>query len=492
MRCRAIAAGVVAAAAAAAAAGTAAPAKAEPPPGGGDTTPPKITITVPQSPWQGWYAGPVEVQMSATDPSGVEYLHYRLSGEHTGEETSDTGSARVTISRQGVTVLTVSAIDLKGNGTSRTYNVGVDLTDPTVAFGGTATDGGPIHPGTTRTLTFTCADAPTGIAACYGRIGDQPFTSGDPVPTDALGRRVVTVTAVDQVGRWVERQFSYTVTQPSLEVTGRPVIAGDPGTVRVGDVLAASGGTFAPAATGLESRWQVGDRPPVAGQTYRVTPDDAGQRIRLLAVGTRADYAPTTAEALRAVLVTDGAFPGTGSPTASGTAREGRTLTVSSPAAITPRPASIATWWSVGTGPAFETDAPRLTLSTAHVGKRIRCVQRLSGPGYADLDVPCRFAGGATSVVVTGNAWTVRTPARLAGKAKVGKRLRARVPVLSGRADRFSYQWLRNGKAIKGATAASYRPRRGDATARISVRVTALTAYRPATVSVSPAQRVRR
>lgn len=64
-------------------------------------------------------------------------------------------------------------------------------------------------------------------------------------------------------------------------------------------------------------------------------------------------------------------------------------------------------------------------------------------------------------------------------------------PQLSGRAHRYTYQWLRNGKVIKGATAASYRVRKADRKARLSVRVTATTAHRPATVSVSAAKRVR-
>ncbi len=37
---------------------------------------------------------------------------------------------------------------------------------------------------------------------------------------------------------------------------------------------------------------------------------------------------------------------------------------------------------------------------------------------------------------------------------------------------RFSYQWLRNGKPIKGATKASYKLQRADAGKKISVRVT--------------------
>ncbi|MBU2694915.1 hypothetical protein [Pimelobacter sp. 30-1] len=494
MRCRAIAAGLIAAAAAAAAAGTAAPAKAEPPPGGEtgpDRTPPVIHIDIPGGAVDGWYREPVEVRVTATDSWGIADLEFTLTGAHTdsGAAPGSTGFRRV-IENQGVSTLNIVATDGVGNQAVREYGIGIDLSDPTVAFAGPATDGRVIRQGDSATLTFSCADVPTHVTDCYGRVGDEPFHSGEAVPTANRGPQAVTVTAVDAVGRWVERQFTYTVAEPQLKINGRPSISGNPGTVRVGDTLAATGGTFTPAATHLEYRWKVGDRAPVSGQTYVVTPDDLGKRIQLSVVGSRAEHAPTTAEATNDVPVVTGTYLVTGNPTVTGTAREGGLLRIAEPA-ITPAPRGRDNLWTIA-GAEVETDSPVLPLTSAHVGKRVSCVQRYTGPGFADLTVPCRFAGGASSVVVTGNAWTVRAPARLAGKAKVGKKLRAVAPALSGRADRYAYQWLRNGKVIKGATAAAYRPRAKDVKTRISVRVTATTAHRPATVSVSPAQRVRR
>lgn len=60
----------------------------------------------------------------------------------------------------------------------------------------------------------------------------------------------------------------------------------------------------------------------------------------------------------------------------------------------------------------------------------------------------------------------------ITGKARPGRRLTA-VPGTWTGATSYSYRWLRNGKAIRGADAASYRLTRKDARKRLSVRVTA-------------------
>lgn len=493
-RCRAVAAGVIAAAAAAAATANAAPAKAEPTGAWPDTTPPEIRIQIPDSVADGWYKNPVEVWVTASDNYGIADIDYEITGAHTESGSTDwTGFARQ-IENEGVTTLKLRATDGVGNVTTRTYGIGIDLTDPTVTFGGPAADGRVIRQGDAVTLDFTCADVPTVVVDCRGRIGDRPFATGAAVPTDTVGPVAITVTAIDLVGRWVERQFTYTVAEPPLQISSRPSITGSTGstgTVRVGDTLTATGGTFTPAATGLEYRWKVGGRDPVSGPTYVVRPDDVGLRVRLAVVGSRPGHVPTTADAADDATVALGTYRVSGPPTVTGTAREGSTLRIAAPATITPDPSFRDNLWTLG-GTVVETDSPVIELTPADVGKRISCVQAYRGTGYDRTVVPCRFAGGATSVVVTGHAWTVRSPARLAGKAKVGKKLRAVAPALSGRADRYGYQWLRNGKVIKGATAAAYRPRAKDVKARISVRVTATTAHRPATVSVSPAQRIRR
>lgn len=477
-------------------AATAGPVVADPPPGGGETTPPRITIDLPaspgQGPWVGWYATPVPVTVSATDAAGLEGLSYRLTGAQTGGGASTSEPLDFTIDTPGVTTIEVTATDVNGNSATRSYGVGVDLGDPTVTFGGTAANGQTIRRGDVRQLTFSCADATTAATSCQARIGEEAFTSGAAVPTASNGTYTVTVTAIDAVGRSTQQPFTYTVVDPLLQVTGNPSISGNPSSARVGDTLIATGATFSPAATLVAYHWKVEGRGfTVLGPTYEVRPEDVGKRISVFAEGFRDDYVRATTGTVGSVLAVTGEIRVTGQPTVRGPAHEGRLLQVDAPDEVLPRPQVIRTLWSID-GTVVETDAPRLLLGASHVGRRITCEQRFSKPGFTEARIPCRFAGGAVSVTVTGDAWAVRRPTTVRGKAKVGRVLRAVPPKLSGVARSHSYQWLRNGKPIRGATGSTYKLRRSDAKRRIKVRVTASTPHRPDVVSVSAAKRVRR
>ena len=73
--------------------------------------------------------------------------------------------------------------------------------------------------------------------------------------------------------------------------------------------------------------------------------------------------------------------------------------------------------------------------------------------------------------------------AEIRGTAKVGEKLRASAVTFPEAAGR-TYQWLRDGKAVTGATASSYAVKAGDRGHRLSVRVRATaTGYQAATVT---------
>ena len=83
-----------------------------------------------------------------------------------------------------------------------------------------------------------------------------------------------------------------------------------------------------------------------------------------------------------------------------------------------------------------------------------------------------------TSAVVTGVAvplhWTKAKP-KVTGTAKQGKRLKLANVTAGGfapTASTLSYQWLRNGSAIRGATGRAYKATGADVGKRLSVRVT--------------------
>jgi len=79
----------------------------------------------------------------------------------------------------------------------------------------------------------------------------------------------------------------------------------------------------------------------------------------------------------------------------------------------------------------------------------------------------------------------------IAGSFRVGKTLRVKAGAWKPGSVKLSYQWLRNGKAIKGQTKAAYKLVRADRKKRISVRVAGrLPGYETVSVS-SKAKRVR-
>lgn len=472
-------------------AATALPAQAapgdDPPP---DVTGPVITVSAPPAAWEGWYADSTEVSVRATDVSGIDVLGYTLTGAQTGEGSFDLATGSVRITSGGVTTITFHATDSEGNASSRSYNVGVDLLDPSIAVGGVS-DGARIVQHSAPAFTFGCADAPTGIVSCFS---DPAYSSGDPLYSATLGEHTVSVTAVDRVGRSRVRRITYTVVKPDLQVQSPPQVSGLDGAPRVGDRLHAHGAAFVPAADSLTYRWVRGTTIVATGTDYTVTADDLGHEIGVQVTGHRAGYNDRTWGNLWLGTVTKGAFEVTGVGRLLGTPAEGRTLTVQPPASVTPAPTTTSYRWTIGSR-TLTTTRPALTLTSAMVGQSVSVRIRYASTTHVESWVPVTLSGvpGTTTRTarVTGKAWTVLRRAAIQGTPSAGRTLTAVVPRLNGRASRFSYQWLRDGKVIRGATGLRYRARAGDRRHRITVRVRAYTPYRPFTYSTSAPVRIR-
>lgn len=81
---------------------------------------------------------------------------------------------------------------------------------------------------------------------------------------------------------------------------------------------------------------------------------------------------------------------------------------------------------------------------------------------------------------------------KTSGVPRVGKRLRATSGSWTPAPSRIRFQWLRDGRPIKRATAASYRLKRADRAHRISVRITAQRSDYRAAVATTRRVKVRR
>ncbi len=88
-------------------------------------------------------------------------------------------------------------------------------------------------------------------------------------------------------------------------------------------------------------------------------------------------------------------------------------------------------------------------------------------------------------------ALKVVTAAKVTGKAKLGKKLKVAAGSWALPATAVSYQWLRSGKAIAGATGTTYKVKKKDVRKKISVRVTAQRSGYPSSTTVTNAVKVK-
>lgn len=230
------------------------------------------------------------------------------------------------------------------------------------------------------------------------------------------------------------------------------------------------------AGTGVAEFWAGRDHAGVA---------EAADAVALTwpeSAATRRDYAvqlnaPAPVDPVDPVIE-----PGT--PTISGVATSGATLTVN-PGTWGPDGVSTGQQWLADGSPITDATGTTLTLSNALAGKRIS----VEVTGTLDGASPVTRASASTNPVT--GVLAARTPS-ISGKAKVGKKLTAKPGTWSPKPS-LSYQWLRNGKPIKGATKASYKLTRKDRGARISVRLVARrTHYVTVTVTSRQTAKVKR
>ncbi len=469
-----------------------------------DVTPPEIRFQVAPSPgtgaWTGWYQGPTDFTATATDErgSGFARISYRLSGAQTGERSSTNPSVGTAVSAEGVTTVTVTASDGAGNVRTLTYGIGVDRTDPTAGFGGIA-HGSWLAQGVKRTAVLSCADAGGAIVSCTATNDGVPFTSGSDVATGQIGQHLLSITAVDRVGRTTTTTIGYRVATPLVPLTP-PSIAGAPTTATAGTTLEAAGGTFQPRAQNWQYRWYLDGKEVAVGPTYAVKAADIGKTVSMDMVATHLDHLTFITQRVGAVRVVASPLSVVAAPTVTGTPQAGRTLTATN-GSVNPTTAPADVRWIID-GDVIETGGT-LALLAEHAGKRLACDQTFTRADYVPVTVSCVFPGGATSIAVAPappgtpgtpgtSTWNVMKAPLVKGKAKVGKKLRAVLPRLSKPASSHRYQWLRNGKVLKGATKATYKIRKADRGTRLSVRVVSTARNLPTLVSVSAAKRVRR
>lgn len=177
-------------------------------------------------------------------------------------------------------------------------------------------------------------------------------------------------------------------------------------------------------------------------------------------------------------------------PTVSGTAAVGRTLSADRGRWTVRRFVDFTYQWQRGTKPIAGATRPTYTLKAADLGHRIsvRVTGILDQPGITKLTA--HKTSLATAAVVKGRFRGVKVT--ITGKHRVGHVLEGHASHAKGAT--VKYQWLRDGKRIKGknATRTKYALTRRDAGHKVSVRATVTKRAYVTKVEKSKAVTVRR
>lgn len=236
------------------------------------------------------------------------------------------------------------------------------------------------------------------------------------------------------------------------------------GEARVGRTLTGDPGTWTPADLEFSYRWTADgtEIEGATGLTLTLTPDLLGRQVGFVVTGGASGLASVEARS-GSVTVAAGILT-TGAPTISGSAVAGSTLTALG-GTWSPGTTSLTYQWRRAGAAIPGATASAYTLTAADRGQGISVEVTGSAAGYDS-------ASAVSPTVTVAKLFTTAPTPTIKGTAKAGSTLTATKGTWSPAATTTTYQWLRNGAAIKGATTSTYKPVTSDGGTKISVRVT--------------------
>ncbi len=254
--------------------------------------------------------------------------------------------------------------------------------------------------------------------------------------------------------------------QPSVENTVDPAVSG---TARVGSTLTVKVGAWAQDNLTYTYKWYA-DGNAISGatsKTFTLTSAQLGKSIKAKVTAHKPDWASGSATTKSTAKVVAGTIKNTGKATISGTTRVGSTLTAEVGTWSTTGLKYSYKWYANGTTITGATSST-LKLSSSHRGKAITVKVTASKAGYTSAS----STSAATAKIGYGIIGNSVKPT-VTGSAKVGSKLTAKVGTWSPSSLTYTYQWLANGKTIKGATKSTYTIPAGSVGKKFSVTVKA-------------------
>lgn len=257
----------------------------------------------------------------------------------------------------------------------------------------------------------------------------------------------------------------------------KPIIVGTPA---LGQTLQVGTGFWSPSPSFSLQWYRAGY--PIAGATdytYVVTTDDVGKAITVSQTSTVTGYQTLTRLSDPTLTIPEGTFTKPSIVAVTGTLAVGNTVTAEPGLAWSPSPDSFSYQWFRDGSPVVGSTASSYALSADDQGHLIKVTVTAHKTGYTDASVD----SGADTVA---KGLLNGTKPTISGSGVFGETLQASSPAWSPVAN-LSWQWLRNGEAITGATGTNYRLGVDDIGATIRVAVTAtLDGYNSQTLNSDP------
>ena len=385
---------------------------------------------------------------------------------------------RVTVvaSRPGFTSVTRTSI-------TRTVGPGVFDASPTPTITGTTAVGSTLTavpgvwtPAATLSYQWNRNGAPiTGAtASTYAVTG-----------IDAGATLSVTVTGTKASYTTVSRTSANTATISTINFTSTPTptVAG---TLRVGETLTASAGSWSPTPTTTTYQWYR-DGSPILGatrSTYTAVAADRDKNLSVAVTASLLGYNTTTRTSLSTDPIAIGIFSPAPNPTISGTERVGLVLTVS-PGTWGPVTPSFEYQWKRDGDDIAGADRSTYELTASDIGAVITVDVTANAGGFTSVTK----TSAATGVIGVGIFSPAPTPT-ITGTMGVGSTATVSTGTWGPGTVPFTYQWTRDGVDIDGATSASYSIVDSDIGKSIAVSVTATRTGFTSVTKVSAARTV--
>ncbi|MCE1174295.1 MAG: hypothetical protein LWW77_06770, partial [Propionibacteriales bacterium] len=288
-------------------------------------------------------------------------------------------------------------------------------------------------------------------------------------PTSAEAGKAITVTVTGTKDTYTAASLTSAATEPVADGTfTAPSQISVSGTFAVGETVTASAGVWSPTGT-ISYQW-LRDGSPITSATdaaYTLTTDDAGKAVSVRVSASAPGYTPGWVQS-SATAVALGTMYGDAPiivVPGNGQMAIGKELMVGT-GYWYPSPHMTLQWYRAGY-PIEGATGWYYTVTTADVGKAITVSQTSTVAGYTTLTK----LSDPTPEVPSG-AFTAPDAVSITGTMAVGQTVTADAGTWTPTPDAVTYQWLRDGDPISGATGSTYLLTAADRAKVVTVTAT--------------------